>query len=462
MIQRESDIKPNVEKPFEGDVLSRQVYVENLSKILTQCKTPLVFALSSPWGTGKTRFLEFWNAYLQQQEFLIVNFNAWESDFADNALIALFGEFESFLDSKIKKSSKTRQLVKNVKRYGKVIAKSALPSALKLATYGILDIDKIKDNIKLDEKSKDAIAEFISKGPDKQLDSYRETKKAIENFRKELAKLVEASNHSRIFFFIDELDRCRPDFAIKLLEIIKHIFSVEGVVFVLAVDMQQLSQSAKVVYGSEMDCKGYFRRFIDLEYQLPEQSEKNNFEFFNHIYKQYGFVNRQQLATITDFQEFRALFNLFSDLFYCSLRDKIRIFNEISVNSLLVPNNYKGFGFLLFLTFLRVKNDELYHNFITRKIDGKQVIEQLIVVNSKFKNQFWDKEISYEIETYLLFAFKDNREFGALFTKIETQLKNAEPMDKKAHFKQILFYSEEANAINKAIFDAMNFSASFS
>lgn len=77
---------------------------------------------------------------------------------------------------------------------------------------------------------------------------------------------------SPIAFFIDELDRCRPDYAVRLLERLKHLFSIAGVFFVLAVDRQQLEASVQGVYGANLNATGYPRKFIDLRYPLPQLS----------------------------------------------------------------------------------------------------------------------------------------------------------------------------------------------
>lgn len=69
---------------------------------------------------------------------------------------------------------------------------------------------------------------------------------------------------------IDELDRCRPSYAVELLETAKHLFSVDRVVFVLAVNRSELAHSIRAVYGGEFDALGYLRRFIDIDFRLPE------------------------------------------------------------------------------------------------------------------------------------------------------------------------------------------------
>ena len=74
----------------------------------------------------------------------------------------------------------------------------------------------------------------------------------------------------KIIFFIDELDRCRPDYAIETLETIKHFFDESNIVFVLATDDNRLQSSVNSVYGSEIANEDYLHKFIDIKFNLPE------------------------------------------------------------------------------------------------------------------------------------------------------------------------------------------------
>ena len=69
---------------------------------------------------------------------------------------------------------------------------------------------------------------------------------------------------------IDELDRCRPSYAIEMLELAKHLFAVDHVVFALAVNRSELAHSVKVLYGQDFDAARYLRRFFDLDFRLPQ------------------------------------------------------------------------------------------------------------------------------------------------------------------------------------------------
>lgn len=82
--------------------------------------------------------------------------------------------------------------------------------------------------------------------------------------------LADSNDDCPLVVVIDELDRCRPSYAVELLETAKHLFSVDGVVFVLALTRAELARSVKILYGDGFDATGYLRRFIDVDFRLPE------------------------------------------------------------------------------------------------------------------------------------------------------------------------------------------------
>ena len=103
--------------------------------------------------------------------------------------------------------------------------------------------------------------------------TYIEAKEEINSFKNALRNTAEElsmKHHGKpLIIAIDELDRCRPSYAIELLEMAKHFFSVDNIVFVLAIDKSQLTHAIKAIYGSNFDTIGYLRRFIDLDFRLP-------------------------------------------------------------------------------------------------------------------------------------------------------------------------------------------------
>ena len=268
-------------EPFKNDLLARKDSAEILTEFIASLDEPFVLAIDSPWGTGKTTFLKMWLQYAQNQKFQCLNFNAWENDFSDSPLVSLIGELGAGVSAMRLGDEQTKlahKVFEKTKKAGAALIKTALPTAIKLATSGLVDLSDVAN-----------LAEEIAK---KEIDKYQADKTTIAHFRQELEGLVksiavknEKSQSQPIIFVIDELDRCRPTYAIELLEKIKHLFSVKGLVFVLAIDKRQLCESVKALYGAGMDADGYLRRFIELEYRLPQPDIK---KFVEAQFSRYG------------------------------------------------------------------------------------------------------------------------------------------------------------------------------
>lgn len=123
---------------------------------------------------------------------------------------------------------------------------------------------------------KDALKVFF----DEALKSHTGKQAAIKDLQRAIAELLEFMRDQDaaklpLFIFIDELDRCRPGYAIRLLEGVKHLFNVQGVCFVFTTNMTQLAASIKGIYGGEFDGFRYLKRQFSFEYRLPEPSADN-------------------------------------------------------------------------------------------------------------------------------------------------------------------------------------------
>ena len=247
---------------FENDKLQRKESVNNLTELLKNIESPVVLSVNAPWGSGKTTYLRMLHASLELETRKPIYFSAWETDFAADPLLAFLGEMNLNIAGFIGDDNKRSKAWEQAKKAGAHILKRGVPIAVKLATAGLVDADKIVE----DEASK--FAEALSKDI---IDSYSKNKIAIVDFKENIKKVlgVEGGGIEKLYIFIDELDRCRPTYAIELLERIKHLLDIEGLVFVLALDKNQLAHSVKAVYGSEFDAVGYLKRFIDVEFSLP-------------------------------------------------------------------------------------------------------------------------------------------------------------------------------------------------
>lgn len=256
------DVEVPPDEPFKHDLLGRQEPAEVLTHLLGSIEGPCVLTIDGAWGSGKTTFLEMWARYLDKQGFPVVQFNAWETDYSATPFISLASELARGLERW--KADDT--LVTKLRDASKRIVPSLMPLAgtAALATATALGLDPTVVA---------PLPQLIASLGHQQLDNFPEAQQSVQAFKttfEEVAAGVAAKHEGRpLVVAIDELDRCRPTFAIELLETAKHLFMANHVVFVLAMNRQELCHSIKAVYGSGFDADGYLRRFIDIDFRLP-------------------------------------------------------------------------------------------------------------------------------------------------------------------------------------------------
>lgn len=248
------------------DQLDRKTFIKNLMQIIDEWNKlkhendSLVITVDSPWGSGKSYLLNMWKNWLISEEnsdknYCVTYYNAWENDDCDNSFIPF-----------VYKLQEMDVYEKNIEFCEKV--KDKTKSFLKSCAVALL-----KDGIKkaIGEEIANLISEGIDGTADGKIDNffdkYRLYLDQKEKFRDALFELI--PNDGKLIVFVDELDRCRPTFAVETLEIVKHYCNIKNIVFVFAVDLEQLAHSISTMYGNGMDSAGYLRRFFDININIP-------------------------------------------------------------------------------------------------------------------------------------------------------------------------------------------------
>jgi len=261
-------------------------------------KRAYTIAIDARYGEGKSFFLRRFAEHLSLNH-PVAFIDAWADDLADEPLTALAATLKTALDPLVDKPevqerlsdfmSKTGKIAKIIgwglvrRGAGLVVTGKAVEAAEDVLSsvsedvreaveHGLEDIGPgvIDDAVKATQNvSAQALME-------KRVAAFEEGKTAVAKMKDSLADVVASldgqERHPPIVIIIDELDRCRPTYAIKLLEEIKHLFDVAGIVFILALHAEQLGHSVSGAYGVQFDGRAYLRRFIDREYRLAQPS----------------------------------------------------------------------------------------------------------------------------------------------------------------------------------------------
>ncbi len=255
--------------PWADDCLNRKFFADHLSQIVAKQANPCVIAINGEWGSGKTFMLKRWQCDLEKNEQASLYFNAWESDSIEHAALALIGELYRFL-IRINDDSFKRQVALLRESCAKLLKLSNIPRAISAKIEDKSGINVLSDTTHCLEDYAKAI----------------EQRKVLQETIGDVANIIYEQHGNPLVFIIDELDRCRPIFAIELLETVKHIFNVPHCIFILGIDKKQLQHSLRAVYG-EIDSQKYLERFFDFEMRLscPEVKTYFTYLYDTHIPK---------------------------------------------------------------------------------------------------------------------------------------------------------------------------------
>lgn len=280
------------EKPFDGDVLARERLAATLTDYIDRLRVGAVLGIDAPWGEGKTWFGRNWANYLRSapHEHRVVFIDAFAQDYVEDPFLLLAGEIAPALqDGKGEPSTLKESAVGVAKLLLPVGTKALLNLAGRLA-LGSADLsEELKEAAKgAYEGTVDAASKWI----ERRLEDYSREKQSLSLFRDELAKFA-AAQSKPVVVFIDELDRCRPTFAVQLIERIKHFFDVPNLVFVLLLNREQLEYAIRGVYGGETDAATYLGKFVHLFLRLPRAGAPANSDqlvkkFVNNVFDRYG------------------------------------------------------------------------------------------------------------------------------------------------------------------------------
>ena len=233
------------DSPWSDDLLARQDIATRLTNLIATQKPPLAISLHGQWGTGKTFMLRRWQKDLENQAFKAIYFNAWEDDFCDDPLLAILGQMsETFKEGKLK--TLTQQVIRTATALFKKNALSILEN-------------KTGITFEIEQEDRNLLEEYVYQ---------RATKDELKNNLTNIAEEVFKVTGHPMVFIIDELDRCRPTFAIELLERVKHIFEVPNLVFAFGINRDELCKALSSIYGN-INTDVYLRRFFDFEFNLP-------------------------------------------------------------------------------------------------------------------------------------------------------------------------------------------------
>lgn len=421
----------NLMLAYEDDYIGRNTDIHYFFEILNSIDDCCIIALDGKWGSGKTFFvkqtkmlLDAFNDFVdtdkveqknktknifnrrksQDCEIAIksqvsVYYDAWENDNDDDPLLSLIFE--------IAKSLNTDFEISEGKDFSKLL----------------LNIFELFTG-----KNIENIVEFLKKGEDPflKLKSDRSLIKEINAF----LDLVLVEKGDRLVIFIDELDRCKPSYAVKLLERIKHYFQHANVTFVLSINSLELQHTIKQYYGLDFDAYKYLDRFFDLKLPLPKAD-------LNMFYSSIGY----QVSSKTTDIFTNAVINYFN-FEMREIAKYIRLMNIVTGKNISYTENFRFCfsGIVPIIIGLRIHNINMYYDFIEGRNDTilqdifltnrSRWMESKLLDNNEYMLSDYDKNKILKEKIHKLYDALFNEQYITIYKKnigsitIDKTLKN--------------------------------------
>lgn len=436
---------------WEKDRLGRKKFADFLCTLIknsdkykrSEEENAYVIALDSPWGTGKTWFLDMFEKYLKENEedhgIRVIHYSAWANDFWDNAFLpllhALYKQDMLKLDAAEEKG------------------KNGIKNVLKLAVYLGKEVGlKKAENVFGEEAAEmfrggiESLEEHPEQGIEAVFQDYEDFCRAYETVRDMLSDYLERLGpNGKIVIVVDELDRCRPDFAVQTLEVVKHLFNADGLVFLFAVDMKQLGSVIRGSYGESLDAVNYLNRMFHYTTHLPEP-DYGKYVRMLHEEKMSNFNSEHQRA------EYSSILSSYVGKLAVGLQLSLRELDTIWKNYLILYDyklkEYESTdAHLLYLTFLILKykipdlREYLDKNEYTalEEVPGLEGGKELLPADAPFRRMFEvnPRHALREINGWLYYEHRNGTEI------IHSRIKKVEPD---------FLYWEENRAIKKEAF----------
>lgn len=301
------------------DILNRQPFIDKILSIietLSKDKRGISFAIDGDWGSGKTFVLEQLEKQLEpvqseetaDDRYFLFHYNCWQYDYYDEPAVAIISAMlekaYSMDNSKLLKIGKTS--------WG-------------MAKDKLIDIGNefIKNRIGIDvvETINDFQNEWDKQALDNNsFDKWFSFKQTIDSTRK---NIHEIASEKTVVIIVDELDRCLPNYSIKVLERLHHIFDgIDNVILIFAIDANQLHHTVKSIFGNTDDktVDRYLKKFIDFELKLDYGDIQNNV-----------------------WEKYQNYFGLFSSIHFPDNKDQVKeiIFDLLKYSKIDIRNQEK-------------------------------------------------------------------------------------------------------------------------
>ena len=347
------------------------------------------------WGAGKTTFIRIWAQFLRNQGYPVIEFNAWSTDYSNDPFLALSSEINEGVQKCC--GSKYKSQINKMTEATVDVIRWVAPIAVRL---GMPELSSTDPNT--EKEVAKVSAEFIKE----KLAAYGKGKETVTEFKQTLSETASAVTTAHDFrplvVLIDELDRCRPSYAIELLEIAKHLFTVDHIVFVLAINRTELAHSVKALYGSSFNAERYLRRFFDVSFRLPEPDRQRYVSsLLNTMGIETYFERTKDQEARGDFTLVRDLLQSFFSAPDLDLRSIAQAIHHLGLVFGSLRDDHRSFAISTAIALiLKTINLDLYYRFTRGDVPDIEVVEA--VYSRPGTNELRNADYSHVFEAVIV------------------------------------------------------------
>lgn len=371
--------EPDSSKGFGDDIFNRKSFAISLTNLIKRTDDALVISINGHWGEGKTTFVKAWQSILNEQHVPNLYIDAFASDYVDDAFMVVAGAITEYMAQNAP-IEKTDDFLEKAKQVGAHFLSIGAKVAIRAASAGLVNGEDFKIAEDALKETGDELGKSAESYIKLRLKNHQKDLKSVNSFKSYLSSIPELlnrkTNHS-LTIIIDELDRCRPSFAVEMLEKIKHLFSVKNIVFILVINKNQLKESIKFTYGPNIDAHVYLQKFLTFETDIPKKGRNE---------KSIVAAYCEHLAEAHDFDEkidIVALFSAIGEHLRLTLRQLEKIYSNYA---LLVASLGEPTG----------NNVGLYAGLCAVRVSHPEIFERLRFVDISYVEFY--KSLNYELD----------------------------------------------------------------
>lgn len=436
------ELKPtpeNIEFAFENNLIGRNESLFDFLEFLNNIEDDCSIALEGYWGSGKTFFVK-------QMEMIIK---------AINPFIETNKDLYKIIQHNAKmhiKNYNSDKMIRQVPIYYDAWLYDNESDPILSLVYSILETFNSELIFKEINFNGDAIRESLNNilsslhinleipkllNTNDWLSDIKKSRDIHSTIEEFLNQLLEERG-DRLVVFVDELDRCTPKYAVKLLERIKHYFNNDRITFVFSVNLEQLQHTIKSFYGNNFEASRYLDRFFDLRLSLPAPNKGAFYDMieFNADENNYdGLINKTiidhfdlefreilkyaRILKLVNIQSINRLLKLsyinhFSNEFICAIMIPIMIALKITNvgdykafisgnRSDIFVNIYSSNSIFEAMFHRILKSNEIFEGNYNRKVDDKKEIDFISFLKEIYSFVFMETtEPFYKVEKIII------------------------------------------------------------